>query len=250
MNSSTSTLDHEEVQQFAAIASEWWDYNGKFRPLHVLSPTRLGYINEQICSHFKLNSKSAACYEGLKMLDIGCGGGLVAEPLARLRGDVTAIDPAEENIEAAKIHAETEGLSINYRSIRVEDLVEEDVQFDVVVLLEVVEHVPDVAEFVRICSRLVKPGGLFILSTLNRTLKSYALAIVGAEYILRWVPAGTHQWERFVKPSELATAVEACGLSTIDKRGMAYNPLKDSWSLSHDMDVNYFLTAAKEADPS
>ncbi|MGH1353304.1 MAG: bifunctional 2-polyprenyl-6-hydroxyphenol methylase/3-demethylubiquinol 3-O-methyltransferase UbiG [Methyloligellaceae bacterium] len=248
MNSSTSTLDHEEVQQFAAIASEWWDYNGKFRPLHVLSPTRLGYINEQICSHFKLNSKSSGCYDGLKMLDIGCGGGLVAEPLARLRGDVTAIDPAEENIEAAKIHAKAENLTINYRSIRVEDLVSEDVQFDVVVLLEVVEHVPDVSEFVQVCSRLVRPGGLFILSTLNRTLKSYALAIVGAEYVLRWVPAGTHQWDRFVKPAELATAVEQCGLEVLDKRGMAYNPIKDSWALSHDMDVNYFLTCTKPAE--
>ena len=246
MNSSTSTIDHEEVQQFADIASEWWDYNGKFRPLHVLSPTRLGYINEQICEHFKLNNKTPSCYKGLQLLDIGCGGGLVAEPLARLGGDVTAIDPAKENIQAARLHAQEEELDINYRSIRVEDLAEEGVSFDVVLLLEVVEHVPDVAEFVKICTSLVRPGGIIILSTLNRTLKSYALAIVGAEYILRWVPTGTHQWNRFVTPDELTHAVEKSGLSVIDKRGMTYNPIKDQWQLSHDMDVNYFLTSHKE----
>lgn len=239
----TSTLDHEEVQRFAAIASEWWDPNGKFRPLHVLSSTRLGYIHEQICQRFERDTKSADCFQGLKILDIGCGGGLVAEPVARLKADVTAIDPAEESINAAKVHAESEGLSINYRAVKVEQLAEEGALFDVVFLLEVVEHVPDVAEFIRISSKLVKPGGLLILSTLNRTLKSYALAIVGAEYIMRWLPVGTHQWERFVKPEELGDAVETAGLHVTDKRGMVYNPLKDSWNLSYDLDVNYFMTA-------
>ena len=241
----SSTLDAGEVAQFAALAEEWWDETGPFRPLHQLNPTRLTYIRDRLCAHFGRDPKEPPCLEGLKVLDIGCGGGLVAEPLTRLGAEVTGIDPAAETIAAAKAHAEGAGLSIHYETTTAEALMDQGRRFDAVLLLEVVEHVPDVPAFLKRLAPLAAEGGVMILSTLNRTLKSYALAIVGAEYVLRWVPAGTHQWDRFVTPEELKTALTGAGLKPSDVTGMIYDPLSDSWSLARDTGVNYFVTATR-----
>jgi 2-polyprenyl-6-hydroxyphenyl methylase/3-demethylubiquinone-9 3-methyltransferase len=241
----TPTLDDTEVKRFAALAAEWWDPNGKFRPLHKLGPARLAFIRQEIVRHFDRGAGGLRPFEGLSVLDIGCGGGLVSEPVARLGGTVTGIDPAAENIEAARRHASGQDLTIDYRASLVEDLAAEGRTFDCVLCLEVVEHVPDVAAFLATCAKLVRPGGLMILSTINRTLKAYALAIVGAEYILRWLPVGTHQWERFVTPDELARHAETAGLSVSAREGLVYNPLTDAWSLSADLDVNYMASAAR-----
>jgi len=241
----SATIDPDEVARFAKLADEWWDAKGPFGPLHQISPTRLTYIRDQLCKHFGRDPKALPSLAGLSVLDIGCGGGLVAEPLTRLGADVTGIDPAPETIEAAKTHAKGSGLRIAYRAATAEELADEDKTFDAVLLLEVVEHVPDVPVFLARLAPLVKPGGVMILSTLNRTLKAYALAIVGAEFILRWLPVGTHQWERFVRPEELKTALSGAGLELAGTTGMAYNPLADEWSLSGDTDVNYFATATK-----
>lgn len=243
----TATLDDAEVKRFAALATEWWDPNGKFRPLHKLGPARLAFIRQEMVRHFSLAAGGLRPFERLTVLDIGCGGGLVSEPVARLGAVVTGIDPASENIEAARRHADSQGLAIEYRSALVEDLVAEDRMFDCVLCLEVVEHVPDVAAFLATCAKLVRPGGLMILSTINRTLKAYALAIVGAEYILRWLPVGTHQWERFVTPDELARYAKAAGLTVSAREGLVYNPLTDAWLLSQDLDVNYMASAVRAA---
>lgn len=242
-----ATLDDAEVKRFAALAAEWWDPNSKFRPLHKLGPARLAFVRQEIVRHFSRDAGGLRPFDGLTFLDIGCGGGLVSEPVARLGGAVTGIDPAVENIEAARRHAEGQGIAIDYRPSLVEDLVAEGRTFDCVLCLEVVEHVPDVAAFLATCAKLVRPGGLMILSTINRTLKAYALAIVGAEYILRWLPVGTHQWERFVTPDELARHAEAAGLSTGTREGLVYSPLTDAWSLSQDLDVNYMASASRPA---
>lgn len=241
----STTLDRDEVARFARLAAEWWDEKGPFRPLHQINPVRLTYIRDRLCSHFGRNPKEPPSLTGLTVLDIGCGGGLVAEPLTRLGAEVTGIDPASETIEAAKTHAAGAGLGIAYRAATAEELADEGLQFDAVLLLEVVEHVPDVPAFLKRIAPLVKPGGVMILSTLNRTLKAYALAIVGAEFVLRWLPAGTHQWERFVRPEELAAALSGAGLTLTDTTGMVYDPLADAWSLSGDTDVNYFATATR-----
>lgn len=245
VRSETATLDDAEVRRFAALAAEWWDPAGKFRPLHKLGPARLAFIRQEIVRHFARPVGGLKPFEGLTVLDIGCGGGLVSEPVARLGASMTGIDPAAENVEAARRHAAGQGLAIDYRPCRVEDLVAEGRTFDCVLCLEVVEHVPDVAAFLKECATLVRPGGLMILSTINRTLKSYALAIVGAEYILRWLPVGTHQWERFVTPDELARHTEAAGLAVSAREGIVYNPLTDAWSLSADLDVNYMASVAR-----
>lgn len=242
-----ATLDEAEVKRFAALAEEWWDPNGKFRPLHKLGPARLAFIRKEIVRHFARGSGGLRPFEGLSLLDIGCGGGLVSEPIARLGASVTGIDPAAETIEAARRHAASQGLAIDYRSGLVEDLVAEGGTFDCVLCLEVIEHVPDVAAFLAMCAKLVRPGGLLILSTINRTLKAYALAIVGAEYILRWLPVGTHQWERFVTPDELARYAKAAGLAMSAREGLVYNPVTDAWSLSSDLDVNYMASAVRPA---
>jgi 2-polyprenyl-6-hydroxyphenyl methylase/3-demethylubiquinone-9 3-methyltransferase len=240
-----ATLDRDEVARFGRLAAEWWDEKGPFRPLHQINPTRLTYVRDRLCAHFGRDPKAPPSLTGLTVLDIGCGGGLVAEPLTRLGAEVTGIDPAPETIEAAKTHAAGARLDITYRAATAEQLADEGQSFDAVLLLEVIEHVPDVPAFLQRIAPLVKPGGVMILSTLNRTLKAYALAIVGAEFVLRWVPIGTHQWERFVRPEELAAALSSASLALTDTTGMVYNPLADAWSLSGDTDVNYFATAAR-----
>jgi 2-polyprenyl-6-hydroxyphenyl methylase/3-demethylubiquinone-9 3-methyltransferase len=244
---STATLDQAELDRFARLASEWWDANGKFRTLHLIGPARMTFLRDSLARHFKRGGGGLRPLEGLSILDIGCGGGLVCEPLARLGARVTGIDPAGENIEAARRHAAGQKLGIDYRVSRVEDLAAEGAAFDAVVCLEVVEHVPDPGAFLKLCAGLVRPGGLMLVSTINRTLKAYVLAILGAEYVLRWLPVGTHQWERFVTPAELARHAQAAGLGAPSFKGMVYSPLADAWSLSDDTDVNYFAAAAKVA---
>ena len=243
--SSSTTLDAEEVRRFERLASDWWDTKGPFKPLHRINPVRLTYIRDQLCKRFGRDKNQAASLKGLRIMDIGCGGGLVCEPLARLGADITGIDPAEESITAARLHAEGGGLAIRYEAVTAENIAARGETFDAVMLLEVVEHVPDVPAFIRGVAPLVAPGGMLILSTLNRTFKAYALAIVGAELILRWIPAGTHQWERFVTPQELSAALRSAGLTPSDTTGMVYNPLTDIWRLSSDTDVNYFTTAMR-----
>jgi 2-polyprenyl-6-hydroxyphenyl methylase/3-demethylubiquinone-9 3-methyltransferase len=242
---SSLTLDREEVARFARLGGEWWDPRGPFGQLHRINPVRLTYIRDQICSRFGRDPKQASSLAGLSILDIGCGGGLVCEPLARLGCRMTGIDPGQEAIEAAKAHASAAGLHIDYPAATAEELVGRGEVFDAVLLLEVVEHVPDVPKFLKTVAPLVKPEGLMILSTLNRTLKAYALAIVGAELILRWLPVGTHQWQRFVRPDELRSALQGADLTLTDTRGLIYDPLADEWRLGRDTDVNYFATASR-----
>ncbi|MGE0381542.1 MAG: bifunctional 2-polyprenyl-6-hydroxyphenol methylase/3-demethylubiquinol 3-O-methyltransferase UbiG [Hyphomicrobium sp.] len=239
------TLDAEEVARFSRLAAEWWDPAGKFRPLHQIGPPRLSFIRDHAVAHFSRDARSLKPLAGLRALDIGCGGGLIAEPLARMGASVTAIDPSERNIAIAKGHAEPQGLAIDYRAVRVEDLVAKGETYDLVTCLEVVEHVPDVAVFIAECAKVVRPGGIIFLSTINRTMKAWALAIVGAEYVLRWLPRGTHQWERFVTPEELASHCTAAGLRETRFEGMTYNPLRDVWTRAADTDVNYLAVATK-----
>ncbi len=240
-----ATLDPAEVDRFTRFASEWWDAGGKFRTLHQIGPARLTFLRDAMVWHFGCRGGLTRPLTGLGILDIGCGGGLVCEPLARLGANVTGIDPAPDNIEAARRHAEGQRLAIAYRAARVEDLAAEGRLYDAVCCLEVVEHVPGPRAFLATCAGLVRPGGLMLLSTLNRTLKAYVLAIVGAEYVLRWLPVGTHQWERFVTPDELRRHLEAAGLGAPIFKGLVYSPMSDTWSLSDDTDVNYFAAAAK-----
>ena len=243
-----ATLDPAEVDRFKRLASEWWDGNGKFRALHQIGPARLTFLRDEAIRHFGgPNAGGLRPLGGLSVVDVGCGGGLICEPLARLGASVTGIDPAAETIEAARHHAAAQRLAIEYRAARVEDLVAEGRSFDAVVCLEVVEHVPDAGAFLKVCAALVRPGGLMLLSTINRTLKAYLLAIIGAEYVLRWLPAGTHNWERFVTPQELRRHLQAAGLGVTTSKGLVYSPLADSWSLTADTDVNYLASAAKPA---
>ncbi len=244
---SSPTFDKAEVDRFNALAQQWWDPNGNFRPLHKIGPARLSFIRDSIVAELKAGhpTQGLRVLEGVSVLDIGCGGGLVAEPLSRIGATMTGIDPAPDTIAAAAAHARTQGLTIDYRATRAETLRDAGETFDVVLCLEVVEHVPDVRAFLSVAASLVRPGGLLILSTLNRTLKSYALAIVGAEYVLRWLPVGTHQWDRFIKPDELSDHARALGLETRVPKGIVFNPFQDSWSLSDDTDVNYLLTARR-----
>ncbi len=245
------TLDPAEIERFTRCAAEWWDSNGQFRTLHLIGPARMTFLRDALVRHFARPQGQAKPLAkplgGLAILDIGCGGGLVCEPLCRLGARVTGIDPGLDNVEAARRHAAGQGLAIDYRVARVEDLAAEGLGFDAVVCLEVVEHVPDPGAFLKTCAGLVRPGGLMLLSTINRTLKAYLLAIVGAEYVLRWLPVGTHQWERFVTPDELRRHLQAAGLGSPEFKGLIYRPLEDDWSLSTDTDVNYFAAAAKPA---
>jgi 2-polyprenyl-6-hydroxyphenyl methylase / 3-demethylubiquinone-9 3-methyltransferase len=241
----TPTLDRDEVARFAKLSGQWWDARGPFRQLHRINPVRLTYIRGQLCQRFARDAREAASLSGLSVLDVGCGGGLVCEPLARLGANVTGIDPAAENIAAAMAHASAGGLDITYEGATADALASRGQSYDAVLLLEVVEHVPDVPAFFKGVAPLTKPGGVMILSTLNRTLKSFALAIVGAEYILRWLPVGTHQWQHFVTPSELASALSAAGLAMTGTEGLIYDPFSDEWRLGTDTDVNYFATATR-----
>lgn len=244
-NQADNTLDPDEIERFSQIADEWWDPRGKFRPLHQLNPVRVAFIKDEICRHFQKDPHAPDPLSGLKILDIGCGGGLLCEPMARLGADITGVDPAHRTIKAARSHAESMGLQIDYRASRAEDLLAAEEMFDIVINMEVIEHVPDVPAFLNICSELVRPGGLMLASTLNRTLKSYGLAIVGAEYIMRWLPIGTHQWQRFVSPDELKKAMLDAKLTDVEMTGMSYNPLTGRWSLGSDLDVNYLASAKK-----
>ena len=240
-----ASVDTAEVERFSRHAGDWWTPRGPMAALHKFNPIRLGYIRDKAAARFNRDPKKLDCLKGLRMLDIGCGGGILSEPLARLGADMVGADPAEENIAAAQAHAEETGVTVDYRATTAEDLAAAGERFDVVLAMEVVEHVTDVGAFVATCASMVKPGGLMIAATLNRTLKSFALAIVGAEYVLRWVPRGTHQWEKFVTPEELEAAIEGAGLRVTGERGVIYNPFADRWQLSSDMDVNYMLVAER-----
>ncbi len=243
-----SSIDPAEVAKFQAMAREWWDPNGKFKPLHMLNPTRLDYVTRQIAAQFGRDLSAPAPFEGLRILDIGCGGGLMAEPMARLGARVTGADAAEGNIAIADLHAREQDLPIDYRATTAEALAAEGLTYDIVMALEIVEHVAAPPEFIATCRDLVRPGGLLIQSTLNRTARSFAAAIVGAEWVMRWLPKGTHDWHRFITPDELARMTEATGLRVLDRCGMVFNPLGWSWSLSHrDLSVNYAMTALREA---
>lgn len=238
---SVTTLEPQEIDKFNAIAAEWWDESGKFAPLHKINPVRVEYIRDHIHQHFKTDK-----LDGLSLVDIGCGGGLVCEPMARLGAKVTGVDGGEKNVKTAMAHAQAMQLKIDYRATTAEDMAEKGEQFDVVLALEIVEHVADVELFLKSVAKLVKPGGLLVMSTLNRTMKSYALAIVGAEYVLRWLPRGTHEWKKFLNPSELIQPLQAAGLSHKQSKGMVMNPLKWEWSMSDtDLDVNYYVVFTK-----
>jgi 2-polyprenyl-6-hydroxyphenyl methylase/3-demethylubiquinone-9 3-methyltransferase len=242
---SGSTVDPAEIERFSRIAEEWWDPAGKFAPLHRLNPVRLGYIRDRAARHWQRDALSAPL-KGLSALDIGCGGGLLSEPLARLGAEVTGIDAAERNIATARLHAAGQELAIDYRDTTAETLAESGAQFDIVLALEIVEHVADVDLFLGSCGRLAKPGGLVFLSTLNRTAKAWALAIAGAEYVLRWLPRGTHDWRKFLKPSEVVRGLRGGGVEAQEIVGLVYSPLSRAWSLNkNDLDVNYMLYGSK-----
>lgn len=247
-NTGKTTIDPAEIEKFTAIADEWWDPFGKFKPLHKFNPVRLAYIRDGACAHFGRDRRGKKPLEGLRLLDIGCGGGLVAEPMRRLGAEVVAIDAAERNVKTAMTHADPLGLDIDYRATTVEALAEAgEPPFDIILNLEVVEHVADVDLFLETSASLLKPGGMMVLATINRTLKALALAKVGAEYVLRWLPAGTHDPRKFVKPEEAEAPLLRKGLSVTAQAGVSYNPLLDIWRVSDDMDVNYMLTAVKPA---
>ncbi len=240
-----ASIDRGEVKKFADLAQRWWDPDGPMRPLHRINPVRLAYLRERIDAHFGTDAGSFRPLDGRTVLDIGCGAGLICEPLARLGGTITGIDPAAENIAVAKLHAEQSGLAIDYRATTVEEVASGGERFDLVLALEVVEHVADVPGFVASAAACLRPGGLTVFSTINRSLRAFTLAIVGAEYVLRWLPVGTHDWEKFVRPDELTRAMRAAGLAQDDRRGLVFNPLANRWSLSGDTAVNYFLSATK-----
>jgi len=244
------SIDPDEVAKFSAMAAEWWDPKGKFKPLHKFNPVRLGFIRDTACAHFGLDDKARKPLEGLRVLDIGCGGGLVSEPMARLGASVTGVDASEANIKTALTHAREGDLDIDYRAGTAEGLLEAGVEpFDIVLNLEVVEHVADPAQFMKDTAALLRPGGLMIAATLNRTPKAFALAIVGAEYVLRWLPPGTHEFSKFLTPAEVAAPLQMAGLETDRPQGVSYNPVSDSWRLSDDTKVNYMLVARRPVSP-
>ena len=242
-----TTIDTSEVDKFTAMAAEWWNPTGKFKPLHKFNPVRLQYIKEKVCENFDRDMKDPKAFKGLRLLDIGCGGGLLSEPMARLGADVMGADASETNIEIAKIHAAQSGLEIDYRAETSEALEAAGEKFDIILNMEVVEHVADVNLFMSSCARMVKPGGLMFCATINRTAKANMLAIFMAENVLRWLPKGTHQYEKLVKPEELEAPMVAEGLSVIDQSGVFYNVFQDRWNKSRDMDVNYMVLAKRPA---
>ena len=246
MNSAINTVDETEVAKFEAMAADWWDPTGKFAPLHMMNPVRLDYITAQIAAEYGRDLRGPLPFKGLRILDIGCGGGLLSEPMARLGATVVGADAAEGNIPVARVHAEQSGLKIDYRHTTAEALAAAGEQFDVVLNMEVVEHVADPLAFLTACRALLKPGGLMIASTLNRNPKSFALAIIGAEYVMRWLPKGTHDWQKFITPDELFALIENAGLDPVDRKGFVFNPISWRWSISdRDLSVNYVTASLK-----
>lgn len=241
-----TTIDPAEVAKFEAMAAEWWDPKGKFKPLHMLNPCRLDYIVDQISAEFDRDPKDNLPFKGLRILDIGCGGGLLSEPMARLGAEVIGADAAERNIPVAKLHAEQMGLTIDYRHTTAEALSEAGEQFDAILNMEVVEHVADPLAYLTACRDLLKPGGLMVCSTINRNPKSYLMAIIGAEHIMRWLPKGTHEWDKFITPDELFELLDKAGLTPVDKKGFVFNPIAWYWSISaRDLSVNYVTSSTK-----
>jgi len=242
-----SSIDPAEVERFSRIAAEWWDPKGKFAPLHKFNPTRLAFIRDQVLHRFGRDPAARRPFEGLRLLDIGCGGGLLSEPMTRLGFQVVGVDASERNIGTAGAHAAEQGLAIDYRCSTAEALLEAgEPAFDVILNMEVIEHVADPGAFLRDCGRMLAPGGLMIVATLNRTLKAFALAKVGAEYVLRWLPAGTHDWSKFLKPEELRGFLAGEPLAVDGPYGVVFDPLSGRWSQSHDADVNYMMTVARD----
>jgi len=240
----TTTINREEIQKFSDLADEWWDVNGKFKPLHMFNPIRIEYITEKIKQEFNLINRNNNFLKDLKILDIGCGGGLISEPLARLGGEVTGIDASEKNIKVAKLHSKKNNLNINYLNKSPEQLNNSE-KFDIVLNLEVVEHVENVDLYIKSCSNLLKKNGIMFTATLNRTIVSYIKAIVGAEYILRWLPIGTHDWNKFIKPEELEKKLSSANFSTIDVKGLEFNPLFNKWKKSDNLSVNYIICSKR-----
>ena len=243
---SQSTIDASEIAKFEAMAAEWWDPNGKFKPLHMLNPCRLDYVTSQIAAEFDRDLTSPLPFKGLRLLDIGCGGGLLSEPMARLGATVVGADAAARNIPVARVHAEQMGLDIDYRHTSAEDLAAAGEMFDVILNMEVVEHVADPLAYLTACQQLLTPGGLMVCSTINRNPKSYVMAIVGAEYVMRWLPKGTHEWQKFITPDELYDLLRKAGLDPVDRKGFVFNPLGWDWGISaRDLSVNYVTTSLK-----
>ena len=242
-----TTVDESETAKFAAMAEEWWDPRGKFAPLHKMNPVRLEFIRDRACAHFGRDAMGAIPLDGLRLADIGCGGGLLCEPMARLGATVTGIDAVEKNIRIAEAHRDVSGVAVDYRTGTVEELAAAGERFDIVLNMEVVEHVADLDLFLESAAACVKPGGMAVIATLNRTVKAWALAIVGAEYVMRWLPRGTHDWKKFVRPSELAAPLRRAGLEVTEITGVTYSPVRDRWSLApRDLDVNYMMVAVRE----
>ena len=240
----STTINNEEIQKFSKLAEEWWDVNGKFKPLHMFNPIRIEYITESIKKHFKIKKGVTNSLEGLKILDIGCGGGLISEPMTRLGANVTGIDASEKNIKVAKIHSKKNGLKINYITASPENLKQFE-KYDIILNLEIVEHVDNVNFYIETCSKLLKKNGLMFTATLNRSLTSYIKAIIGAEYILRWLPIGTHDWNKFLKPEELESYLCKEKLLTLDIKGLKFNPITNKWKRSKDLSVNYIICSIK-----
>ena len=239
-----TTINKEEIQKFSSLAEEWWDVKGKFKPLHMFNPIRIEYITQMIKKHFKISDKKINPFNELKILDIGCGGGLISEPMARLGANVTGIDASEKNIKIAQIHSEENNLKINYINSSPERLKEKE-EFDIILNLEIIEHVEDVNLYIDSCSKLLKKGGLMFTATLNRTIVSYIKAIVGAEYILRWLPIGTHDWNKFIRPEELEKKLSIANFKTIEIKGLEFNPFNKKWKKSDNLSVNYIICSSK-----
>jgi 2-polyprenyl-6-hydroxyphenyl methylase/3-demethylubiquinone-9 3-methyltransferase len=246
MQTAQTTVDPSEGAKFEAMAAEWWDPKGKFKPLHLMNPCRLDYITRQIAAEFDRDLGTDRPFAGLRLLDIGCGGGLLSEPMARLGATVVGADAAAGNIPVAQVHAQQSGLEIDYRNITAEEMAAAGEQFDVVLNMEVVEHVADPLAYLTACQQLLKPGGLMICSTINRNPKSFAMAIVGAEYVMRWLPKGTHEWNKFITPDELFSLITNAGLEAVDRKGFVFNPVSWQWKISdRDLSVNYVTASVK-----
>jgi 2-polyprenyl-6-hydroxyphenyl methylase / 3-demethylubiquinone-9 3-methyltransferase len=239
----TGSIDTAEIEKFSKMAAEWWNPNGKFKTLHVFNPVRLAYIKEQVTARMGRDPFAREPFHGLRFLDIGCGGGLLSEPMARLGASIVGVDPAEKNIKTASVHAAEMELAIDYRVTTAEGLAAAGEKFDVILNMEVIEHVANPGDFAKSCLAMLNPGGIMFVATLNRTAKSFALAIVGVEYVLRWLPKGTHQWEKFIKPEELKGWISDVGAKTLTETGVTFHPLANEWRLSNDLSVNYMLVA-------